>query len=94
VQTEVARKLGRLRNDAEATFEFHLFNGIQGVVKDPKDGATVINACTAFGITPAAEVDFDLDNATPASGALRKRAQAPSAARRLATVELGRGTVF
>jgi len=38
VQAEVARKLGRLRNDAEATFEFHLFNGIQGVVKDPKDG--------------------------------------------------------
>jgi hypothetical protein len=76
VQTEVARKLGRLRNDAEATFEFHRSNGIQGVVKDPKDGATVINSCTAFGITPAAEVDVDLDNATPASGALRKRCQA------------------
>ena len=76
VQTEVARKMGRLRNDAEATFEFHLFNGIQGVVKDPKDGATVINYYTEFGITPAAEVDFDLDNATPASGALRKRCQA------------------
>lgn len=76
VQTEVARKMGRLRNDAEATFEFHLFNGIQGVVKDPKDGATVINYYTEFGITPAAEVDFDLDNASPASGALRKRCQA------------------
>jgi hypothetical protein len=94
VQTEVARKLGRLRNDAEATFEFHLVNGIRGVVKDPKDGATVVNSCTAFGITPAAEVDFDLDNATPASGALRKRCQAHSAARRLAAVQLGRGTVF
>ena len=33
--------MARLRNDAEATFEFHLFNGIQGVVKDPRDGATV-----------------------------------------------------
>jgi len=76
VQTEVARKLGRLRNDAEATFEFHLFNGIQGVVKDPRDGATVINYYTEFNITPAAEVDFDLDNATPGSGALRKRCQA------------------
>ena len=31
---------------------------------------------TEFGITPATEVDFDLDNATPASGALRKRCQA------------------
>jgi hypothetical protein len=76
VQTEVARKLGRLRNEAEATFEFHLFNGIRGMVKDPKNGATVVNSCTAFGITPTAEVDFDLDNTTPASGALRKRAQA------------------
>ena len=76
VQAEVAYKLGRLRNDAEATFEFHLFNGIQGVVKDPKDGATVIDYHAEFGITPAAEVDFDLDNTSPASGALRKRCQA------------------
>ena len=28
---------------SEATFEYHLLNGIQGVVKDPKDGATVVN---------------------------------------------------
>ncbi len=71
-----APKLGWLRNDAEATFEFHLFNGIQGVVKDPRDGATVIDCYTEFNIAPAAEIDFDLDNATPASGALRKRCQA------------------
>ncbi|MBB1498106.1 major capsid protein [Paracoccus sp. MC1862] len=76
VQSEVARKLGHLRQDAEATFEYHLLNGIQGIVKDPKDGATVISYFTEFGITPAAEIDFDLDNATPASGALRKRCQA------------------
>jgi hypothetical protein len=41
VQAEVARKLGRLRNDAETTFESHLFNALQGLVKDPRDGATV-----------------------------------------------------
>lgn len=76
VQSEVARKLGRLRQDAEATFEYHLLNGIQGIVKDPKDGATVVSYFTEFGITPAAEIDFDLDNASPASGALRKRCQA------------------
>ena len=58
--------LGRLRNDVETTFEYHLFNGIQGLVKDPRDGATVVNTFTEFGITPATEVDFDLDNATPA----------------------------
>ncbi len=76
VQSEVARKLGRLRQDAEATFEYHLLNGIQGIVKDPKDSATVINYFTEFGITPATEIDFDLDNASPGSGALRKRCQA------------------
>jgi len=76
VQAEVARRLGRLRNDAEATFEYHLLNAIQGLVKDPKDGTTVIDYASEFGITPAAEIDFDLDNASPASGALRKRCQA------------------
>ncbi|MGA0827789.1 MAG: major capsid protein, partial [Gemmobacter sp.] len=35
-----------------------------------------MNYFTEFGITPATEVDFDLDNASPASGALRKRCQA------------------
>ena len=43
---------------------------------DPKDGATVVNYFTEFAITPAVEVDFDLDNASPASGALRKHCQA------------------
>ena len=71
VQTEVAYRLRKLRQDAETTFEYHLLNGIQGLVKDPKDHATVVNYFTEFGISPAAEIDFDLDNASPASGALR-----------------------
>ena len=40
VQTEVAYRLRKLRQDAETTFEYHLLNGIQGLVKDPKDHAT------------------------------------------------------
>ncbi len=76
VQTEVAYRLRKLRQDAETTFEYHLLNGIQGRVLDPKDHATVVNYFTEFGITPATEIDFDLDNASPASGALRKRCQA------------------
>jgi len=76
VQAEVAHKLRRLRQDAEFTFEYHLLNGIQGLVKDPKDHATVVNYFTEFNITPADEIDFDLDNTSPASGALRKRCQA------------------
>jgi hypothetical protein len=76
VQTEVAYRLRKLRQDAETTFEYHLLNGIQGLVKDPKDHATVVNYFTEFGITPGTEFDFDLDNASPASGVLRKRCQA------------------
>jgi hypothetical protein len=75
-QAEVARRMRRLRADAEATFEYHLLNGIQGLVKDPRDGSVVINFANEFGITPTAEIDFDLDNQSPASGALRKRCQA------------------
>ncbi|MGA7297280.1 MAG: major capsid protein, partial [Rhodanobacteraceae bacterium] len=52
---EVARRLRRLRSDAEATFEYHFLNGLQGVVKDPKDGATVVEYFTEFAITPAAD---------------------------------------
>jgi len=75
IQAEVAQRLRRLRTDAEATFEYHLLNGIQGKVLDPKDGATVIDYFTEFAITPAVEVNFDLANASPASGALRKACQ-------------------
>jgi hypothetical protein len=76
VQTEVARKLGRLRNDAETTFEYHLFNGIQGLVKDPKDGATVVNYFTEFGIVSGDRSRLRPRQRHPASGALRKRCQA------------------
>ena len=75
-QAEVARRMRRLRSDAEATFEYHLLNAIQGVVKDPRDGSEVINFSNEFGITPVAEIDFDLDNQSPASGVLRKKCQA------------------
>jgi Phage major capsid protein E len=76
IQAEVARRLRRLRSDAEATFEYHLLNGIQGKVLNPKNGTTVIDYFTEFAITPATEIDFDLDNSSPGSGALRKRCQA------------------
>jgi len=37
------------------------------------DGSTLYNLFTEFGVTQEVEVDFDLDNAAPASGALRKK---------------------
>jgi hypothetical protein len=73
VQAEVATRSQTLRSEAELTFEYHMLNALQGKVLDV-DGSTVVyNWYTEFGITPAAEIDFDLDNATPAKGALRKK---------------------
>ena len=77
VQTEVARKMARLRNDAEATFEFHLFNGIQGVVKDPQrrgHGASITTPSSASRRLQRSILISTMPAA--GSGALRKRCQA------------------
>ncbi|RUW73675.1 major capsid protein, partial [Mesorhizobium sp. M2A.F.Ca.ET.067.02.1.1] len=44
-------------------------------VKDA-DGTTIVDWASRLGQTIPAEVDFDLDNANPASGALRKKCTA------------------
>ena len=76
VQAEVARRALKLRNDAELTFEYHMLNALQGKVLDT-DGTTVVyDWYQEFGITAATEIDFDLDNASPAKGALRKKCMA------------------
>lgn len=73
VQGEIARRAQRLRNEVELTFEFHMLNALQGKVLRT-DGTTVVYDWYAeFGITPAAEIDFELDNPSPAKGALRKK---------------------
>ena len=76
VQTEVARRQMRLMQDLEYTMEYHRLGAIQGKLIDA-DGSTVLyNWFTEFGVSEPAELDFDLDNATPASGALVKQCNA------------------
>jgi hypothetical protein len=74
VQAEIMRRYagptGILR-DLELTWENHRLGAVQGVVLDA-DGSTITNWFTEFGVTQDAEIDFDLDNAAPASGAVRK----------------------
>ncbi|RWQ12347.1 major capsid protein [Mesorhizobium sp.] len=72
VQTEVARRQFLLKRDMDLTFENWRLGCIQGIVTDA-DGSTIVDWATALGQTIPAEVDFDLDNANPASGALRKK---------------------
>jgi hypothetical protein len=62
--------LATMLDEMQATKEVHIANLLQGLVKDPVSGATYINYFTEYGVSQEAEIDFDLDNATPAQGAL------------------------
>lgn len=75
VQNEVARRLlgpAGLQSEIELTLENMRLGSVLGVVKDA-DGSTIYDWFTEFGVTQATEIDFDLDNASPASGAVRKK---------------------
>jgi len=54
-----------------ATEEYHRIGAIKGIVTYA-DGTT-LNLFTEFGVSQEAEIDFDLDNANPAPGILRKK---------------------
>lgn len=75
VQAELAEIINGptgLRSKVELTLERHRLGAVQGIVLD-KDGTVIRNWFDEFGIAQPSEVDFDLDNLTPASGAVRKK---------------------
>lgn len=73
MQNVINGRLVTMSNGLDATLEHHRIGAVKGVIYD-SDGTTVIaNLFTEFGVSQEAEVDFDLDNANPASGALRKK---------------------
>lgn len=71
VSTEVAYRYSKLQNDVALTHENMRLGAVQGIVLDA-DGSTIYNWFTEWGVSQPAEVDWDLDNASPASGAVRK----------------------
>ena len=71
LQDEVMRRMISLRNDAELTHENMRLGAVQGIVLDA-DGSQIINWFDEWGINQATEINFDLGNANPASGAVRK----------------------
>jgi hypothetical protein len=76
VMAEVGRRLNGpagLLADLETTKEHMRLGAIQGIVLDADGSTELFNWYTEFGITAATEIDFDLDNASPASGAVRKK---------------------
>jgi hypothetical protein len=71
VQAEWARRTSALRDNIALTWENMRLGAIQGVVTDA-DGSELVDWYDLFGVAKPAEIDFDLDNANPAAGALRK----------------------
>lgn len=55
----------------DPTLEFQRLGAVKGIILNG-DGSTLYNLYTEFGVSAETEIDFDLDNASPASGALRK----------------------
>jgi len=70
LQVEIARRQFLMRRDLELTRENLYLGMVQGLVKDA-DGSTIYDWAAEFGQTIPAEVDWDLDNASPASGVVR-----------------------
>lgn len=71
LQDELNRRNRRMSQNLEATIEFHRVCALKGTVLDA-NGDTLLDLFTTFGVSAQTEVAFDLDAASPASGALRK----------------------
>lgn len=72
---EVDRRMMRMERNLSITEEYHRISSIKGTILDA-DGSTITNLFTEFGVSQIAEVDWDLDAASPASGALDKKCKA------------------
>jgi hypothetical protein len=55
----------------DPTLEYQRVGALKGLILNA-DGTTLYDLFEEFGVTQENEIDFDLDNANPASGALRK----------------------
>lgn len=66
----IAQKQQKLLTEFELTMELHRLGALQGILLDT-DGSVLYNFFTEFGISQPAEIDFDLDAASPAEGVLR-----------------------
>jgi hypothetical protein len=72
VSALVNRRMQKFTANLDATLEFQRIGAIKGIILNG-DGSTLYNLFTEFQVTQVAEIDFDLDNASPASGVLRAK---------------------
>lgn len=73
IETKRNERLATIRRSIEATVEHHRIGAIKGVVLDADGTSVLYDLFNVFGISQIAEIDFDLDNATPPAGAVRTK---------------------
>ncbi len=66
-------RLASMANNLDATLEYHRVGALKGVVLDADGTTELFDLFTEFGVTAQTEIDFDLDNASPAGGIVRKK---------------------
>ena len=72
IQTVVNDHLTNMGWNHDVTLEHLMIGAVKGEILDA-DGSTILfDLFSSFGVSQHTEIDFDLDNASPAKGALRK----------------------
>lgn len=72
VATEISRRQFIMQRDMDLSKENMYLSLVQGLAVD-NGGNTLYSWATEFGQSIPAEIDFDLDNGSPAAGAVRKK---------------------
>jgi hypothetical protein len=73
IQAVVNQRLAEMASKHDATLEYLRIGAIKGQILDA-DGTTVLyDLFDEFGVSQYSEIDFDLDNASPATGAVKKK---------------------
>ena len=73
VQAVVSQRLTEMATKMDATLEHLRVGAIKGQILDADGTAVIYDLFTEFGVTAHTEIDFDLDNASPAPGAVKKK---------------------
>lgn len=73
IEQVIQFRLAEMAQKHDATLEHMRIGAIKGQILDA-DGATILyDLFDEFGVTQHTEIDFDLDNATPAEGVIKKK---------------------
>jgi Phage major capsid protein E len=73
VQAVVNQRMSEMASKMDATLEHLRIGAIKGQILDADGSAVIYDLFTEFGVTQHTEIDFDLDNASPVAGAVKKK---------------------